>query len=62
MQKGRIIAIGVGIAAAIIIGVGLAISVPPTESSQVNVTETPEGRHLELKLEEKIGIKEKPSP
>ncbi len=60
MSKGRIIALGVGIAIAIIIGVGIAFSATPPKNPQVSVTENVTGRHLEVNLEEKVGVKANP--
>ncbi len=60
VSKGKIIAIGVAIVVAIGVGVVMAVSTSPVKTSQLNVTETPQGRHLELKLEEKIGVKANP--
>jgi len=62
MSRGKIIALGVGIAIAIAIGVALAVSVsaPAAKTSQINVNETAKGRHLEVNLEEKVGVKANP--
>ncbi len=53
----------VGIAVAIIIGVGVSAAVsspPPAKLAQVKANETAKGKHLEVNLEEKIGVKANP--
>ncbi len=60
MKKGKIIALGVGIAIAIMVGVSIAFSATPPKNPQVSVTENATGRHLQVNLEEKVGVKANP--
>lgn len=60
-MKGKIIAIVIGIAVAAIIGIAIAVSMQPDYgSTSILESESGEGRHIELRLEEKMGIVDRP--
>ncbi|MEM2759879.1 MAG: hypothetical protein QXU32_00040 [Nitrososphaerales archaeon] len=62
MGKGKMIAIGIGIAVAVIVAVGITVSMQYENNFPVDVSgnQTGEGRHIELRLEEKVGMKDRP--
>ena len=56
--------IGIGIAIAVIIGIAAFLSVPNEGSHQVTVVQNstlpaPQGKHLQVSLDESVGIKTK---
>ncbi len=61
MQKGRLIAIAIGIAVAVALGVAFAISMQ-TNQQEVEPTGATEGRNIVVNIEEKLEVSENPPP
>ncbi|MFQ5970304.1 MAG: hypothetical protein ACE5J2_07420 [Nitrososphaerales archaeon] len=62
MQKGRLIAIALGIAVALAVGVAFAFTGLMPQGEQVLEPGTTEGRNVVVNIEEKLGVSEGSSP
>ena len=61
MQKGKLVAIAIGIAITIAVGAAFAISMQ-TDRQELEPTGTTEGREIVVNIEEKLGVSEGQSP
>jgi len=62
MKRGKLVAIGIGIAVAMMASFALAISAQSGQADPAMITQTPEGRHFTVELKESVGVRENPGP
>ncbi len=63
MKKTKLIAIGIGLAIVLsmVIGAGVTVFAPsPAKSAQMNTAEQPQGQHLQVNLNEHMGVQANP--
>jgi len=60
MKRGKLVAIGIGIAVAMMASFALAISAQSGETEEITPSETTGSRHFEVELKENISVGDKP--